>query len=97
MIFAHSYCIGVNRMSIELFSNGGKLTSSVCQVLSLIKSLAEFSSLGGCVACACRGDRFFFWSLESDCHILAMPTSSFLGVLSVESRVKSFTQEVPCS
>jgi hypothetical protein len=33
--------------------------SSVCQDLSLIKSLAEFSSLGGGVACACRDDRFF--------------------------------------
>jgi hypothetical protein len=85
MIFAHSYCIGVNRMSIELFSNGGKLTSSVCQVLSLIKSLAEFSSLGGGVACACRDDRFFLLEPRT-CQIpvIATPLS---GVLRVASRV----------
>lgn len=85
MIFAHSYCIGANRMSIELFFNGGKLRSSVCQVLSLIKSLAEFSSLGGGVACTCRDDRFFFWSLEP-ARSPRLPTP-LSGVLRVASRV----------
>lgn len=59
MIFAHLHCIGANRVSVEQFFHGGKLTSFTCQVLSLIKSLAEFSSIGSGVACTCKDDRFF--------------------------------------
>lgn len=56
--------------------HGGKLTSFACQVLSLIKSLAEFSSIGIGVACTCKDDRFFLLEPRA-CHIPAIASPAF--------------------